>query len=103
MEMRETSGPNNATPVRNWDQRVQGKLRPLPMLVRFAGGGVNRTMDSGLTSYQAAPGLILGVPKIFLERLDFLDVVEIYRLQCTAYCVDSGMMLNSYSNPSSIS
>ena len=75
MEMRETSGPNNATPVRNWDQRVQGKLRHPSQCWSDLGGGVNRTLDSGLSSYQAALGLILGVPKIFLEKFEFLDVV----------------------------
>ena len=34
-------------------------------------------MDSILASHPAAPGSILGVPKIFSEKI--LDVVEIYR------------------------
>ena len=34
-------------------------------------------MDSILASRPAAPGLILGIPKIFSEKI--LDVVEIYR------------------------
>ena len=34
-------------------------------------------MDSILASHAAAPGSILGVPKIFSEKI--LDVVEIYR------------------------
>ena len=39
------------------------------------GGGPNSTVDSILASHPAAPGLILGIPKIFSD----LDVVEIYR------------------------
>ena len=35
------------------------------------------TVDSILAFRQAAPGLILGVPKIFSERI--LDVIEIYQ------------------------
>ena len=34
-------------------------------------------MDSILASRPAAPGLILGVPKIFSDKI--LDVIEIYR------------------------
>ena len=53
-----------------------------------AGGGAHSTMDSILALYPAAPGSILGVPKIFSDfiflGLEFLDVVEIYRQQCTA-------------------
>ena len=40
------------------------------------GGGPRSTVDSILASRPAAPGSILGVPKIFSE---ILDVVEIYR------------------------
>ena len=39
------------------------------------------TVDSILASRPVAPGSILSVPKIFLE---FLDIAEIYRQQCTA-------------------
>ena len=41
------------------------------------GGGAHSTVDIILASRPAAPGSILSVPKIFLEKI--LDVVEIYR------------------------
>ena len=41
----------------------------------FLVGGPHITVDSILASHPAAPGLILGVPKIFSD----LDVVEIYQ------------------------
>ena len=39
-------------------------------------GGPHGTVDSILASRPTAPGSILGVPKIFSEKI--LDVVEIY-------------------------
>ena len=45
-------------------------------------GGPHSTVDSILASHPAAPGSILGVPKIFSEIISLgkiLDVVEIYR------------------------
>ena len=41
------------------------------------GGGPHSTLNSILASRPAAPGSILGVPKIFSDKI--LDVVEIYR------------------------
>ena len=48
-------------------------------------------MDSILASHPAALGSILGIPKdLFLTERCTLDVAEIYRQLCTAYClVDS--------------
>ena len=45
-------------------------------------GGPHITMVSVLASHPAAPGSILGVPKIFSEKFEYknLDVIEIYRL-----------------------
>ena len=40
-------------------------------------GGPHSTVDSILASRSAAPGSILGVPKIFSDII--LDVVQIYR------------------------
>ena len=36
---------------------------------------------------QAVLGSSLGVSKMFLGKFGFIDVVEIYQQQCTAYCV----------------
>ena len=44
--------------------------------------GAHSTLDRVLTSYPAALGSILGIPNIFSEKFEFLDVVEIYRQQC---------------------
>ena len=48
------------------------------------GGGAHSTMDSILALIPAAPGLVLGIPKIFLEKFEFLGVLEIDQQQCTA-------------------
>ena len=44
-------------------------------------GGPHSTVDSILATHPESSGLILSVPKIFLE---FLDAAEIYQQQCTA-------------------
>ena len=46
-----------------------------PKVCPKLGGGPHSTVDSILSSHPAAPGSILGVPKIFSD----LDAVEIYR------------------------
>ena len=58
-------------------------------------GGPHSTVNSILASRPAAPGLILGVPKIFSEIISrkILDVIEIYRQrldsgQCKSLIVD---------------
>ena len=45
--------------------------------ISAAAGGPHSTVDSILASRPAAPGSILGVPKIFSDKI--LDVLEIYR------------------------
>ena len=42
---------------------------------KASNGGLHSTVDSILASHPAAPGSILGIPKIFSEKI--LDVVEI--------------------------
>ena len=41
--------------------------------------GAHSTMNSGLASHTAAQGSILGVSKIFSDKFDFLDALEIYQ------------------------
>ena len=40
-------------------------------------GGPHSTKDSALAFHIAAPGSILGVPKLFSEKFEFLDVIDI--------------------------
>ena len=52
-------------------------------------GGPHRTMDSVLASYPAGPGfdspkILFGIRIFKNSGLEYLDVVEIYRQQCTA-------------------
>ena len=44
-------------------------------------------MRKGGRHNTAGPGSSLGVSKIFSEKIKFLDVIKIYRQQCTALCV----------------
>ena len=53
---------------------VTGKASPQGTTNTKQNGWLLSTMDSVLASHPAAPGLILGVLKIFLEKFEFLKL-----------------------------
>ena len=60
------------------------ELKNRNLKLELGGPGGGGWHGTEVAPHPAGPGSSLSVPKIFSEKLEFLDVVEIYRLQCTA-------------------